>query len=127
MSFAYAYDQVGAEEDGSICIRESEDMVYTHEGESKLNDDQPENQPKPGVQHDIFEEKISRFKHRLAPGGNLENYADRLTQKPHGLCITSRLALTCDVGSGTYPYQGPVLVKKMSEVELLIVWLHDIV
>ena len=79
-------------------------------------------QPEPGVQDEIFERKISRVEHRLAPGENLADYAERLTQKLHGVCIISRLSLTCDVGSGTYPYQGPV--EKMSEVELLIAWLH---
>ena len=39
-AMSFAYGRVGAEEDGSICIHESEDMVYTHEEESELNDDQ---------------------------------------------------------------------------------------
>ena len=118
----YAYEQSGAEEDGSICIHESGDVPYTVEEESELNRDQSENQPEPGVQREIVESKISKVKQRLAPGEELENYYECLPKKLCGLCIISRLVLTCDVGSGTYPYQGPV--EEMNKVELLIAWLH---
>ena len=45
----FAYDQSGAEEDGSNCTHESGDLPYTVEEESELNRDQSENQPEPGV------------------------------------------------------------------------------
>ena len=118
---SFAYDQSGAEEDGSSCTHESGDVPYTAEEESELYRDQSENQPEPGVQREIVESKISKVKQRLAPGEKLENYCEWLPKTLHGLCIISRLVLTCDAGSGTYPFQGPV--EEMNKVELLIAWL----
>ena len=100
----------------------SQGIFFTQQEELELGDEQPENQPEPGGQREYCEKKISMVGHRLTPGGNLEDYAKRLPLNLHGLCIISRLALTCAVDSGTYPYQGQV--EKMSNVELLIAWLH---
>ena len=54
---SFAYDQSGAEEDGRNCTHESgdPDVPYTAEEELKLNRDQSENQPEPGVQRKIVE------------------------------------------------------------------------
>ena len=120
--------QSGAEEDDSNCIQNTGYILYTTEEELELTDDQIAKQTnlKPGALREICEKKIRLVGKRLAPGENLEDYVKELPTKLQGLCIISRLALTCDVaiaiGSGTYPYQGPV--KEMSKVELLIAWLH---
>ena len=113
--------QSGAEEDDSDKLG---DILYTTEEEMELTDDQIVNQPnfEPGALREICEKKIMMVGHRLSPGGNLEDYTKVLPTRLRGLCMVSRLALTCDVGSGTYPYQGQV--EKMNTVELLIVWLH---
>ena len=121
-----ANGQSGAEEDDSNCIQNTGYILYTTEEELELTDDQIAKQTnlKPGALREICEKKIRLVGKRLAPGENLEDYVKELPTKLQGLCIISRLALTCDVGSGTYPFGGQV--EKMSTVELFIniVWLH---
>ena len=102
--------QSGAEEDDSNCIHESGDILYTTEEEFELTDDQIANQTnlKPRALREICEKKISLVGYRLAPGGDLGDYVEELPTNLHGLCIISRLALTCDVGSRPL-YLGGIL------------------
>ena len=65
---SFAYDQSGAEGDGSNFIREPGGLPYTVEEESELDRDQSENQPElqpePGVQREMVESQNESIRSR---------------------------------------------------------------